>query len=277
MKKIILIASFVALFLPVSILGQSKNFNRTVDFSSGGDLRVSTDVGSLKMSSWDRHQVEIIARIEARNNENTDADYARRAVEATRIEVNGDGRSLTIKANYDDVPYENKWGGRNRTIPKIDWEIRAPRRANINLNVDRSEAELRGFEGHHRLQFDRTPVRVEDLAGEISLNIDRGGDSKLTALNGSLQLESDRTDLTFDGLQITGDSKVQIDRGKLDLRVPSTQGLFLSMNKERRTQFETDFSITTNNFNDNKIEGAVNGGGPKLSIQSDRAKIHLRH
>ena len=275
MKHVQLIA-FLAI-LSVTSIAQSKNFNRTVDFAAGGDLHVNTDVGTVRLTSWDRNQVEVVARIEGRNNDSVSAEYMRRAVEATEIEVIGSGSSLTIKANYDKVPYESKWGGRNRSIPRIEWEIRAPRRANIDLDTDRSEAEVRGFEGRHHLKTDRSPLRVEDMAGEIRLDIDRGNETRLSNIRGSLQIEADRTDLTFDRLQLTGDSKVQMDRGKLEMRMAGSQGLNVSMNKERRSSFQSDFPITTNSFNDDKIEGAINGGGPRLTLHTDRTQVYLKN
>jgi len=225
----------------------------------------------------ERNQVQVLARIEGRNNQSVNAEYLPPAVEATRIEITCDARSLTIKANYDDVPYESSWGGRNRVIPRIEWEIRAPRRANIDLDLDRSEAEVRGFEGHHNLHSDRTSLLAEDLSGEIRLNIDRGGDSRLANLLGSLNIEADRTDLTFERLQLTGDSRVQMERGKLELRLAGSQGLNVSMNKERRSSFESDFPITTSNFNDDQIEGAINGGSPRLTLHTDRTRVYLKN
>ncbi|MBS1812021.1 MAG: hypothetical protein JST84_27915 [Acidobacteria bacterium] len=276
MKPFSLRISFLLLLLPATLLAQSKNFNRSVEFSSGGDLHVNTDVGTVRLTSWDRNQVEVIARIIGRT-ENTSEDYARRAVEATKIELIGDARSLTVKANYDDVPYENKWGGRNRIVPRIEWEIRAPRQANIDLDVDRSEANLRGFDGRHHLKTDRTTLRVEDMSGEIRLNIDRGDNSQLSNVRGSLQIDADRTNLMFDRLQLTGDSRVQMDRGNLELRMAGSQGLNVSMVKERRSSFQSDFPITTNSFSEDKLEGAINGGGPRLTLQTDRTKVHLKN
>jgi hypothetical protein len=274
--KLVQLIAFLVLLSAVS-LAQTKNFNRTVDFTPGGDLRVNTDVGTVKISAWDRNQVEVIARIEGRNHENVSADYLRRAVEATEIEMIGGDNSVTIKANYDNVPYESVWGGRNRVIPRIEWEIRAPRRANIDLDTDRSEAEVRGFEGRHSLKTDRSPLRVEDMSGDIRLNIDRGNQTRLSNIRGSLQIEADRTDLMFERLQLTGDSRVQMDRGKLEMRMTGSQGLNLSMNKERRNSFQSDFPITTSSFSDDKIEGAINGGGPRLTLHTDRTQVYLRN
>jgi hypothetical protein len=274
--KLVQLIAFLVLLSAVS-LAQSKNFNRTVDFTPGGDLRVNTDVGTVKISAWDRNQVEVIARIEGRNNNNVSADYMRRAVEATEIEVFASGNRVSIKANYDDVPYESIWGGRNRVIPRIEWEIRAPRQANIDLDTDRSEAEVRGFDGRHSLKTDRSPLRVEDMSGELRLNIDRGNTTRFSNVRGSLQIEADRTHLSFDRLQLTGDSRIEIDRGDIEMRMASSPGFQLSMNKERRTSLQSDFPITTNNFSDDRIEGSINGGGPRLAIRADRGKVHLRN
>ncbi len=275
MKLIQLIAFLVG--LSVASLAQSKNFNRTVEFTAGGDLHVNTDIGTVRLTSWERNQVEVVARIEGRNNDSVSADYMRRAVEATEIEIIGGGNNLTIKANYDNVPYDSKWGGKNRVIPRIEWEIRAPRRANIDLDTDRSEADVRGFEGRHNLKTDRTPLRVEDMAGDIRLDIDRGNQTRLSNIRGSLQIEADRTDLMFERLQLTGDSRVQMDRGKLEMRLAGSQGLNVSMNKERRSSFQSDFPITTNGFNEEKLEGAINGGGPRLMLHTDRTQVYLKN
>ena len=277
MKIVSIVTLFVALVISATLNAQSKDFKQTVDFSAGGDLRVRFDVSKVHLTSWERNQVEVIAHIEGRTNDHVSADYARRAVEATRIEMTGDARSLTIKVNYDDVPYEEKWGGRNRVIPHIDWEIRAPRHLNLDFEIDRSEAEIRGFEGKIKLQADRTPVRTEDLAGELRLEIDRGNESRLANLRGSLNVNSDRTNLIFERLQITGDSRIEIDRGNLEMRVSGNQGMVVSMNKERRSEFKSDFAITTNGIHDDKFEGAINGGGPKLAIHSDRARVYLKN
>jgi hypothetical protein len=274
--KLVQLVTFLVILSAVS-MAQSKNFNRTVDFTPGGDLRVNTDVGTVRLTSWERNQVEVVARIVGRNREDVSADYMRRAVEATEIEVVGSGNRVTIKANYDNVPYESKWGGKNRVIPHIEWEIRAPRRANVELDTDRSEAEVRGFDGRHFLKTDRSPLRVEDMAGELRLNIDRGNQTRLSNIRASLQIEADRTDLTFERLQLTGDSKVQMDRGKLEMRMAGSQGLNLSMNKERRNSFQSDFPITTSSFSDDKLEGAINGGGPRLTLHTDRTQVHLRN
>ncbi len=281
MKTFRYVALLAVLLLPLASFAQTKNFNRTIEFASGGDLRVNTDVGSLKLTAWERNQVEVVARIIGRSGDDVSAEDMRRSVEMTQIEITGgDGSPLTIKANYDGVNSGNRkvWVSWNRHLPRIEWEIRAPRQLNLTLDVDRSEfAAVRGFEGRHVLHADRTPLRMDDMAGDIRLEIDRGQSSQLGNVRGSLAVEADRTNLNFDGLQLTGDSTMQIDRGKLEMRMAGAPGLSVSMNKERRSSFKSDFPFTANTFNEDKIEGTINGGGPRLTLHTDRTQVYLRN
>ena len=275
MKTFRCAALLAALLLPIASFAQTKNFNRTIEFAPGGNLRVNTDVGSVRLTSWERSEVEVVARIIGRESNGTSAEDRQRSVEMTQIEITGgDGSPLTIKANYGE-PNLIGW---NRTRPRIEWEIRAPRQLNLTLDVDRSEfAEVRGFDGRHVLHTDRTLLRMDDMTGEIRLEIDRGQSSQLGNVRGSLAIEADRTNLSFDRLQLTGDSTMQIDRGKLDMRMTGAPGLNVSMNKERRSTFKSDFPFTANTFNEDKIEGTINGGGPRLTLHTDRTQVYLRN
>lgn len=280
MKPIRCIALLATLLLPATLLAQTKNFNRTVEFAPGGTLRVNTDVGSLRMTAWERQEVEVIARIIGRADDDASAEEMQRSVEMTQIEITGgDGSPLTIKANYDGVNSGNRpvWMGWNRRLPRIEWEIRAPRQINLELDVDRSEAEVRGFAGRHRLHSDRTALRIEDLAGDIRLEIDRGRETQLGRVRGTLAIVSDRTNLTLTQTQLTGDSSLQVGRGKLEMQLAGAPGLSLNVNRERRSTFKSDFPLAANTSSDDKIEGTINGGGPRLSVQTDRAQVHLRN
>src|SRR5215211_1797734 len=81
---------------------QSKDFKKTVAVENGANFRLETDKGSVRLTSWDSNQVEIVARIDPPENES--AEYQKRAVEAARIDVLGGGSSLTVRSNFDDVP-----------------------------------------------------------------------------------------------------------------------------------------------------------------------------
>jgi len=271
---IVLLAVCVIAPLGFEAAFQGREFRKTVEFAAGSDLRFSTDKGSVRLTSWDQNRIDIYARIEPPDRE--DADYGRRAVEAARIDVIGDARSLTIRSNFDDVPYKDG-EGHSRSSPNIHYEIRAPRSLNLNLGADRCKVEVQGFAGRIRIDTDRTPVTASDLSGEILIKMDRGK-ATITRFQGSLDLETDRTDSQLQAVRIERDSRLNVGRGQCEMRIPDSQGLNLDARLGRREHFYNDFGLTVNRFGDrnSNVEGVINGGGPRLTVESDRGSIHLK-
>jgi len=270
---VVLSAVFAISPLTLTAATQNKEFRKTVEFVPGSDLRFNTDKGSVRLTSWDQSRVEIYARIEP--PEYVDADYGRRAVEGARIEVFGDARSLTIRSNFDDVPYKDG-EGHSRSLPNIHYEIRAPRNLNLDLSADRCKVEAQGFTGRIRIDTDRTPVTANDLSGEIQIKMDRGK-ATVTKFQGRLDLDTDRTDSQLQAVRIEGDSRLNVGRGECEMKIPDSQGLTLKSRLGRRERLYNDFGLTINGFNDrNNIEGVINGGGPRLTIQGDRGVVHLK-
>jgi hypothetical protein len=251
---------------------EGREFRKTVELSPGSALRFNTDKGSVRLTAWDEPRVEVQARIVP--GEGTSDEYGRRTVEAARIEVTGDAGTLTIRSDFSDVPTEQKAYGTSRNIPNIHYEIRAPRRLDLSLEVDRTRVEIAGFNGKTTLQADRTPVELRDLSGEIHLRIDRG-EAKLAGVRGTLEIKSDRTVVTVDSAGIEGDSLFDISRGDLNLSVPASQPAQVSARIGKREEFRSDFPVSARSANNDLIEGAINGGGPRLTFQGDRSRMRL--
>lgn len=256
---------------------QSKEFRKTVEVQSGGDFRLETDKGSVRLTSWNNNQVEIFARIEAPENES--AEYGREAVEGARIDISGDGRGLTVRSNFDGVPNKGGVLNHSKSLPNIHYEIRAPRNLNLHIEVDRSKLDVQGFNGRIRLQTDRSPLVASDLEGDVQITMDRGSVDS-SNLRGSLKVDADRSNGQFRALRLSGDSSIEIDRGSFDLGLSASQGLSIVANLSKRSGFSSDFEVARAGLargRDNKsFEGTINGGGPKLAIDSDRGTVNLK-
>jgi hypothetical protein len=253
---------------------QDREFTRTVDLQPGGRLRVEGSKGSIRLISWDRAQVDIRARIELPREES--ADYAQRAVDATEIDVVATAGSVSIRSDYDRVPARYFGESDSRTEPPVHYEIRAPRRIDLDVDSDRGPATIQGFEGTLDIIVDRGELDLQDAAGDVRLDIDRGQRSRLSGIRGSVRIEADRTDLRIDAISLDRDSRVEIDRGDVDLRVPADQRLTVRTDISRRGHFDSDLPIQWMSSDPRRSEGHVNGGGPELFVESDRARIGLR-
>jgi len=261
--------------VPGALAAQTKDFSQTVDLASGGRFRIDGSKGDVRVTAWDEDRVEIKARIEA--PEDVSGDYAQRSVEATQIDVHVADRSVTVRSNYDDVPTRARsWGGDSRTVPYVHYEIRAPRQIELEVVADRGDAVVEGFSGTIDVETDRGELTASNLQGEIRLSIDRGGTSRLTGIAGSLDIEADRTDVSIRDLSISGDSRVEIDRGDLECEMPATQTLSINAEMSRRANLDSDFDITLERQSRHVLRGTINGGGPELSVEADRSTIRLR-
>jgi len=256
---------------------QSKIFERTVHLSSGGSLDLTSSKGSVRLTAWDRDEVEIRARIEA--DANASADYARRSVEATDIEVTTSGNRVTIRPNFDNLPkaywFFSGWAGG----PNIHFEVRAPKRLDVRLNVDRSDTILTGFEGRIVLETDRSEVQAAGLIGSVRAKMDRSGNSRFSDLRGSIDVVADRTNLRIGFARIEAGSRIEIDRGDAEVSVSQGQGFELDTSLSKRADFDTNLQLPyvgRNRRVRGNPSGSVNGGGPRLQIEADRSNVRVR-
>ena len=271
-----LLASVVVVTIGVSAPGsaQTREFSETVPLESGGSLRLEASKGSVTVTAWEREEVEIRARIEAPRE--VSDDYARRAVDATTVDVTGTSRSVRVRSNYEGVPTRaGFWDWDSRTVPSIHYEIRAPRKLSLSVRSDRGPTSLAGFEGRIELDADRGEVDLRDLTGEIRLVIDRGQDSTLSVIRGSFDLEADRTNVRMREVRIEDDSRLDIDRGDAEIDLAAAQGLTLRTDLSRRADFDSELPLTLGSLNGRSFDGTINGGGPELFIESDRGSVRL--
>jgi hypothetical protein len=276
MRRLLLLAGVVAVVCSPEVLAQSRSAEQTVRLSPGGSLSLHATKGSVRLLAWDRGEVEIKARIEAGDYLARDADYAQRAVDATKVEVTGEGDSVRIRSDYDDVPDREGWWGSNRTTPEIHYEIRAPKRLDLTLEIDRSNSEITGFDGRMRIDADRSELRVKDVTGDLRVDIDRGGTSIFENVSGSFSLEGDRTDVDVDVAKLTDRGHLELDRGDARIRVSEQQPLTLRTDIERRGSFESDLPVRREGGTAESPEGTINGGGPTLTVVAHRAHVKLR-
>lgn len=269
------------------ITAQDKTFEDTVDLAPGSTLALDADRGSVQLTSWDQPQVEIHARIEPPSG--VDDDYARRAVEGTTIDVTTSNDSVRIRTDYGGVPRRGMWG---RRVPRVHYEIRAPRESDLDIQIDRGDATIEGFAGRILIELDRSDLtasdltgnitvdldrsglEIRDLAGQVSLRLDRGRNVSLDGVRASVDLDADRTNVTMHDVWIDGDSRLEIDRGDLVVELDLSQTLTIEADMSRRGDFSSDLPIEVQQIG-REFSGTINGGGAMLHIRADRSEVRL--
>ncbi len=281
----VLVTAALAVASAASAAAQERTFRQTMEFQPGSRLALEADRGSVRLTSWDRPSAEIVARIEP--PEGVDEDYARQAVDGTAIEVRGNRRSTRIRTDYRGVPR------RRGPLPRVHYEIRAPRQLDLDLEIDRAATTLEGFEGRLLLDLDRSDLDAGDLGGSVTLRFDRGRfqasdlrgsiaialdrarEVVLDGVRGDLRLDADRTDVMLRALDVEGDSAVVMDRGDLDVELAADGAVTIDAATTRRTGFSSDLPGTLESSGGG-FRADVNGGGPVLRIEADRGAVRVR-
>lgn len=158
----------------------------------------------------------------------------------------------------------------------MHYEIRAPRKIVLNVDSDRGPLTVSGFEGTFDIVADRGKLDLRDVAGDLRVDIDRGERSRIDGLRGRIRLEADRTNLDIDALWLDTASRLEIDRGHVELSVPKGQQLTVRTDISRRDQLHTDFPIRWMSGEPRQSEGHINGGGAELFVELGRATVDLR-
>jgi hypothetical protein len=255
-------------------VAQSKEFAKTVPLPSGGYLGLHATRGSVKLTSWDRNEVEIHARIQAAPR--VDAAYARESVDATTVDVTSGARDVRIRSNYDKVPGTSSWFSGWKDVPEIHYDIRAPRKLEIRLDIDRSNTAMRGFDGRVDIVSDRSELNLVDVAGRITLEMDRGDSTRLENVRGSLRIDADRTNFDIALARLDDRSSIETDRGNVRIEVPQSQGLTIDADLTRRSDFDADdLTVQRRHGDKRRFTADVNGGGPTLTVEADRGRVRL--
>ena len=270
MRRMQPIAALVlGLAMPVVTSAQERTIERTVALEPGGGLSLDTSRGSVRLTTWHEPCVEVRARIEAPRD--IDIDHAREIVDATRIEVQVAPARVQVRTDLSDV--RQWWNrGRRRVMPRIHYEIRLPRETDLELDLDRVAATVRGVEGSIALQLNRTDLEATDLTGSVRIHSDRGN-IEAVRLHGSLHIDVDRGNAAIRDVRIAGDSRVAIDRGDLDLDLVSQQAVIVHADVSRRARVTSDLPGATRH---SARRWSINGGGPELRIAADRGHVRLR-
>ncbi|MFQ5737686.1 MAG: DUF4097 family beta strand repeat-containing protein [Acidobacteriota bacterium] len=255
---------------------QGKEFSQTVDFQPGDKITLKTFKGSILLSSWDRPEVSIFARITAPEGE--DDDYAAAVVDATRIDVQQKSHSLVIRSDYDDVPSKGSWFSNSKTLAYVHYEIRTPRQVDLRVDDFKSTIELYELSGRINLETYKGTLKANDLSGKIRLETFKGK-AELSGLRGRLDVETFKGSVSLQAMEIDGTSKLETYKGNIELAIPETQGLSLRADLGRRASLTGDFGLDSarrDRRDSTRFEGSINNGGPRLEVSSHKGDIRLK-
>ncbi len=225
----------------------SKDIHRTFPLDSRGHVTIDTYKGSIRVSTWDRNEIDIAVRIEE--------DGGPFAQSVTRADVRFDASPSDVRIKSDD-----QWYFPDGIEPLYHYTIRMPRAASLRIKDYKSESDVSDLAGELQIQTYKGSLQLRNHAGGLTVNTYKG-------------------DIRADFAAVTAPVRIDTYKGDIDLRMPRDSRFDLSTDLGRRGgDPDNDFAryVRTSNSRDRIHRSQVNGGGPEVRLRSYKGEFRLR-
>jgi DUF4097 and DUF4098 domain-containing protein YvlB len=283
-NRFIVMGSLVVLATP-ALAAQSRSFSKTVDAAPNGTVTVGNVAGSVRISGWDRAQVEVTGQLGAhvervdvlRENNRTvirvvlprNASRDSEANLTVRVPKASDLETSTVSA---DVTVADVNGSQRLKSVSGTVQVRAMRGA-IEVNTLSGDVELNGSTPPQRAS-----LRISTVSGDVE--VERGaGSVEVTTVSGNIGLALDpvtgaRARSTSGDIELTGSlaRNAALDAesisGDIEIRARSEGGFRYDLGS---------FSGKIRNCRDSQVQGSkVPGTGIRSNGSSSDGGTNVR-
>lgn len=255
--------SFLAIvsILTIPLLSQeSREVHKSGLFGKDGSLFVDTYKGTLEITTWDKAEIDIVARIESERS----GRRSRSDVEDTEVRIDLSTNSARVKTDYDRVRHHNSFLGflefGSDDLPLVHYRIKVPAKTSVEVKDYKSTTTITDIQ---------SDVVIDSYKGEL----------EVSGLSGSVDVKTYKGKARIEVASLAGRSRVETYKGKIDLTLPKGKGFDLDAEVGKSARFTSDFELDRDRSRDRRrgydARVAVNGGGPVLRLKCDRGTVRL--
>jgi len=248
-----LAAAFAVLALAVpataapGFFDETERVSRTLQMDPGGTLRLKNFSGRVTITASDRPEIVIDAVRRA----------TRAQLERIRLDIHTSGSNVVVvDANQRDRSWWDFASGNN--VVETDFDIKVPRRTQLDLSVFSSPVSVTGVEGPHKLHGFSSPLVLNDISGSVQAH----------TFSGSVTIRQKSWE---------SNQSINVDTfsGSIELHVPDTaQGTVTFNSFSGRLTSEMPLTMQTSSRRAVKAElGSGDGGTLRFKTFSGNVKI----
>lgn len=229
---------FIATAAGILTAADSKDIHRTFPLDSRGHVTIDTYKGSIRVSTWDRNEIDIAVRIEE------DGDVFAQSVK--RADVRFDASPSDVRITSD-----KQWTFFlvDGVAPLYHYTIHMPRTASLRIKDYKSESD------------------VSDLADELQVQTYKGS-LQLRNHTGGLMVSTYKGEIHAEFAAVTASSRIETYKGMVDLWMPRESRFDLRTDLGRNANLDSDFA--------RYLAASNTRGGPELRLKSYKGEFRLR-
>ena len=253
----------VVVFGFVSVQAQeTKEVRKSGSLSADGRVHIDTYKGSITVTTWDKAEIDIYAKIEPDGYDR----YSEEKVQDTEIQIDLRTSEARIKTDYEraqrhDRGFWGLFGGNSGSLPFVHYTIKMPRTARLVIKDYKSNTSVSDL---------RSDAEVETYKGRVEMR----------NLDGSLLLETYKGEVWADFANLARGSRFDTYKGEIEITLPGGEAFDVDADLGRRADFDSDFDLKeryrSSRRRDYDIRASINGGGPVLRLKTDKCRIRLR-
>lgn len=237
MKSLML---FALCFFAGGLFAAEETVNLESVLKAGGSLHLSNSNGDVTIHAWDKDKVVLKAIKKGRNQDALD-----------KVKV-----SLTSRGDHVEINVKRPksfWFGRSATVTMEVW---VPTKLKLVANATNGD------------------VKVENVQGDLQVSTTNGNVTLLGAA-GKIQSSSTNGDLRTD--LVAGDDKgvsMETTNGSITLRLANSAKGQLEASTTNGS-VASELPMTVSKSSKRHLVGALNGGGPKIELETTNGSIKI--
>lgn len=143
---------------------------------------------------------------------------------------------------------------------------------NLNLRTSGGSMDLNGLKGNINARTSGGSIDANGLSGEMKLQTS-GSSIHLRAIAGTLDASTSGGSIDAEVIELGKSLSLRTSAGSVTLRMPLDKGLDLDLRANKITANLNNFNGDTD---DNRIKGALNGGGIPVRISVSSGNLYLK-
>jgi hypothetical protein len=255
-----LVQGVLTLLLAASPAVADRTVSKTLPLAADGKVTIDTYKGSIRVTPWDRAEVAVEARIVPDDSCGSERDQREWAA-ATRVVIEPDGGGVRIKSDYDGLEASWHFFTFCTSRPFIHYRVSLPRAAALKIHDYKSDTDIKDFAGH---------LALETYKGNVAL----------VGLSGGLDLKTYKGEVRAGFKRLSGAVHAETYKGDVTLTFPAESAFELRADAGRKGEIVSDFEgtgpIRSSRRSGIRSSATVNGGGPRVTLSTDKGKLSIR-
>ena len=273
-------------------IGGSTDFSQSFTVEPGGQLTMDVDRGDAQITGGDQSTVEIQVTREVTHGNGADASAI---LKGEHVTLQQTGNTISITAQEPEMLRSRSlWGLVSQPNLNAHYEITLPRTFTVRSKTSGGDIKVAGVQSSVTITTMGGRLDCQDIDGTLDGKT-MGGDVQAAGCKGKVHLETMGGGITIDGFSgpniqattqggsvsadfaaaPTADCELSTSGGNVTARLPADAAVTLDAHTEGGS-VSSDFSVPAGHgFINESLQGPINGGGPKLKMQTMGGNIEV--